>query len=210
LGYDRANSANWYEGKMARAPLEDYPVLFWLRDALEESRAVFEIGGHVGTAYYGFERLLRYPPGLDWTIWDVPSIVSAGRALALERGRTSLSFSEDHDAAPDAEVLLAAGSLQYIPTPRLETIVASRRGRLRHILLNLTPVYDGPEFVTLQNIGNVLCPYRVFNRVGLIGTLDELGYKLVDEWQKPRPFRIKFNADRSFDAYSGFYFRAID
>lgn len=206
VGYDVAGSVDWYSSKMSCAPLEDYPVMYWLRSAFADSSSIFEVGGHVGTAYYGFQGVLDYPDDLRWTIWDVPSIVAAGRDLAVRKG-SSLEFTEDPLGEPEANVLMAAGALQYIDQPRLEDFVATRAGHLRHVLINLTPVHDGPEFVTLQNIGPVVCPYRIFNRRQLIGKLEELGYCLVDSWEKPRPFRVEGRNDLAFDTYSGFYFR---
>ena len=34
----------------------------------------------------------------------------------------------------------------------------------RHILVNRTALWDGPDFFTLQSLGSVVCPYRVQNR----------------------------------------------
>jgi len=71
-------------------------------------------------------------------------------------------------------------------------------------------VYDGPSFVTLQNIGTVYCPYRVFSRREFVSSLEALDYELVDSWQKPRAFRVPGHPDKSFGAFSGFYFRQRD
>ena len=78
----------------------------------------------------------------------------------------------------------------------------------RHVLINVTPVYDGPAFVTVQNVSAVYCAYRIFNRQELVGSLESAGYRLVDSWAKPRRFRVPGHPDKSFDQYSGFYFRA--
>jgi len=209
LGYDAANSASWYAQKMQGVLPEDRRVVERLRAALGDSRTVLEIGGHVGTAFYGFQSELTYPTDLKWTIWDVPSICEAGRALARERGATALTFVPDPALAPPAEIVLAAGALQYVDTPQLETLLSGRRGEVRHLLINLLPAYDGPEFVTLQNIGSAFCPYRVFNRRALVEAMAGLGFELVEEWKKARAFSVRFHPERAFAAYSGFYFRAV-
>jgi putative methyltransferase (TIGR04325 family) len=208
LGYDEAGSADWYENKMSRLHLEDYPVAYWLREAFGAASHVFEIGGHVGTAYYGFQQVLRYPAGLEWTIWDVPSICEAGRALAARRQATNLQFTADPALASRAEILLAAGSLQYIDSPSLTTILRKRRGELRHVILNLLPAHSGASFVTLQNLGSAYAPYRVFNREELVAGVEREGFDLVDSWEKPRPFRLQFRHEVRFESYSGFYFVA--
>jgi putative methyltransferase (TIGR04325 family) len=208
VGYDAANSSKWYLSKLTGVSQEDYPVLFWLRSAFDDGRSVFEIGGHVGVAYYSFASLLVYPPDLIWTICDVPSIAEAGEALALERGRTNLRFVTSPTQVEGADIVLAAGALQYIDSPDLAGAIASFRRRPRHVLINTTPVYDGAAFITLQNIGSAYCPYRVFNRGEFVRSMETAGYLLVDSWRKERAFSVPGHPDKSFDHYSGFYFRS--
>jgi putative methyltransferase (TIGR04325 family) len=208
IGYDAAETTGWYAGKHNGIRLEDYPVVYWLRAAFADSRSVFEVGGHVGVAYYGYASVLEHPPDLRWTIMDVPSVNAAGERLARQRGRTNLEFVTDPTLAEGADVVLAAGSLQYVDRPTLPEIVTSLPVRPRHILLNNTPLYDGPDFVTIQNLGKAYCPYRVFNRTALVRSLEGLGYELVDRWVKPRRFRLRGHPERSFDHYSGMYLRA--
>lgn len=207
LGYDAANSADWYLNRHDSVRHEDYPVLFWMREAFEDSRSVFEIGGHVGVAYYGFEQVLTYPADLMWTICDVPSVVSAGEALALSRGRKSVRFVTNAGQVEGADIVLAAGALQYIDTPSLSETVASFRVRPKHVLVNTTPVYDGPAFITLQSIGSAYCAYRVFNHEEFVRSLTTIGYSLVSTWQQERAFRLPRHPEKAFNHYTGFYFR---
>lgn len=208
VGYNDADSATWYEGKLSKVSLEDYPALFWLQSAFKDSRSVFEIGGHIGVAYYGFSTVLPYPSDLGWCICDVPSIAEAGRVLAQKREAANLSFVTHPRESEGADILLAFGSLQYIESPTLAETIAGFRVRPRHIIINVTPVYDGPSFYTVQNIGSAHCAYHIFNRRDLVRSLDELGYSLIDHWQKPRAFSVLNHPDKAFDHYSGFYFRA--
>ena len=208
VGYDAANSSDWYLDKHNEVRLEDYPVLFWLRTAFEDSRSLFEIGGHVGVAYYGFAQVLTYPRDLTWTICDVPTVAAAGEALARERGRSNIRFVTSPAQVEGADIVLAAGALQYVETPSLAGTLAAFRARPKHVLVNTTPVYDGPSFITLQNIGPVYCPYRAFNRQEFVDSLQSLGYSLVSSWQKERVFRVPGHPERSFDHYTGFYFRS--
>ncbi len=208
LGYDAANSTNWYLSKLDSLALEDYPITYWLRSAFEDSRTVFEIGGHIGEAYYGFARIVPYPADHEWTICDVPSIAEAGAKLARERGNTNLRFVTDLSQTAGADILLACGALQYFEPSSLAPVIAPYRVRPKHILVNVTPVYDGPSFVTLQNIGSAYCPYRIFGRAEFVGALENLGYTLVDAWRKDRVLSIPGHPDKSLEHYSGFYFRA--
>ena len=207
LGYDAFDSSRWYLSKHTDVQLEDYPVLFWLRTAFEDGRSLFEIGGHTGVAYYGFAQVLSYPRDLVWTICDVPRVTAAGEALARERGRTNIRFVTSPTQIEGADIVLAAGALQYIESPDLAETIAGFRARPRHVLVNTTPVYDGPSLITLQNVGPAYCPYRAFNRQEFVGSLKNLGYSLVASWRKERAFRVPGHPDKSFDHYSGFYFR---
>jgi putative methyltransferase (TIGR04325 family) len=207
VGYNAADSADWYLKKLTEVQLVDYPVLYWLRSAFQDSRSLLEIGGHIGVAYYGFARVLKYPSDLTWTILDVPTIAAAGRRLAKERGRTNVRFVANLAETEGADILLAAGSLQYLDSPNLARTVAALRVRPKHLLVNSTPVYDGPAFFTLQNIGTAYCPYHIFNRAAFVASLEDMGYEHIDAWEKPRAFRLPFHLERSFATYSGFYFR---
>ena len=209
IGYDAADSATWYMSKLNTVLQEDYPILYWLRAAFEDSRSVFEIGGHVGVAYYGFAQVMSYPPDLTWTICDVPSVVKAGQALARERGRSNLQFVTSPSLSEGADVVLACGALQYVDSPSLAEAIAGFRVRPKHVLVNTTPVYDGPAFITLQNIGSAYCAYRIFNRKDFVRSLKNMGYELIATWQKERSLRIPRHPDRSFNHYTGFYFRSV-
>lgn len=208
LGYDQANTTTWYLNKHGSVLSEDYPALFWLQAAFRDSHSVFEIGGHLGVAYYGFAKILSYPPNLNWTICDVPKVAAAGEALARERGRTNLKFVTSSALTDGADIVLTCGALQYIDAPSLAETISSFRLRPRHLIINRIPVYDGAAFVTRQNIGSAYCPYRIFNRQEFVRSLETRGYSLIDSWQKERAFRIPRHPERAFDHYTGFYFRA--
>lgn len=207
-GYDAANAGNWYVDKLTCVQMEDYPVIYWLKSAFADSRSVFEIGGHVGVAYYGFSQILEYPRDLTWTIFDVPSVMAAGEALARERGQTNLHFAHAGlDAVNGADIVMAVGALQYLET-NLATILGGCQQLPKHLLINETPVYDGPKFITVQNVGSVYCAYRIFNRQEFLDSLEAMGYRLVHSWTKPRCLRVPGHPDKTLEHYSGFYFRA--
>jgi putative methyltransferase (TIGR04325 family) len=160
----------------------------------------------MGEAYYGFSTVLEYPKDMTWTVMDVPSIAKAGALLASREKRTNIHFISSLDGYPGADVLLSTGALQYLDT-HLSNALAGMQTRPKHVLINFIPVYDGPSFVTVQNIGTAYCAYRVFNRNEFVDSLRALGFALIDSWKKPRAFDVLDDPERSFKHYTGFYFR---
>jgi putative methyltransferase (TIGR04325 family) len=207
IGYDAPDPASMYRERMERAYPSDYPMLFWLREVLPESRRVFDLGGHVGVSVYAYARVLELSSDLRWTVCDVPSVVDAGAALARERGEPRLSFTTSFGQADDADVLIAAGSLQYIDEP-FDSLLGGLSRLPRHLLINKTPTHATREFVTLQNIGVAYCPYRVFERVTVSGSLFKLGYELVDTWENlDMGCYVPFRPDANPVTYVGHYLR---
>ncbi|MEP7346740.1 MAG: TIGR04325 family methyltransferase, partial [Gemmatimonadaceae bacterium] len=184
VGYDTPESATLYRDRCSRVYPSDYPMLFWMRDILPYCREVFDFGGHVGVTYYAYGSLLRYPADLRWTVSDVPKVIEAGSALARERGAAGLRFTSGFELASGTNLLIAAGSLQYVE-PRLDQLLGGLAALPAHILINKTPTHETRTFVTLQNIGVTYCPYLIFQREAIPRSLQALGYELVDTWQTP-------------------------
>lgn len=207
IGYDQPGPAAMYEERLERVFPADYPVLFWLSRILPNCRKVFDFGGHVGVAYYAYQRYLTFPEGLQWTVCDVPAVVAAGQALSRERGASGVHFTSRFEAAEGADLFFASGSLQYIEEP-----LAAQLSRLanppRELVVNLLPLTDGPRFATLQNIGPAFCPYAVFNRQKWIEDLQALGYRVVDRWDNAeKSCWIPAHRERSLSSYAGLYLR---
>lgn len=209
LGYDHVETGALYRDLMDDIRPKDYPALFWLREALVGATTVFDIGGHVGLAYYTFRRYVPYPPGLRWVVCDVPAVTEEGSALALARGEAGLAFTTDPAHASGADVLLAAGSLQYIDRP-LAVLLAEMANPPRHVIVNQMPTHRGREFVTLQNIGVAFCPYRIAGEDALPEALGNMGYELVARWDDPsRRTTLPYHPELSPIAYSGYYLRRL-
>jgi len=206
VGYDHAELAGMYRHRMEKANQSDYPVLFWLKDILDERSFVFDVGGHVGVAYHGWRNYLRYRPGMRWRVYDMPAIVKVGAELARERPSEGLSFTSDLADGRGCSILLAAGALQYAEDSLTE--VLRKVGSLpRHLILNKMPVYDGESFVTVQSTGRAFHAYRIYNRAELVAEVTALGYRVVDDWQnREQHCEIPFTRGRDIDAYSGYYF----
>lgn len=205
LGYDNPEAAAFYRERLGRVYPSDYPVLFWLGRALPLER-VFDFGGHVGVAYYAYDRYLSMSSVSEWTVCDLPAVCEAGRALATERGIEALKFTSDRAGGDGVDLFFASGSLQYLEIG-LPDLLRTYRQLPRRLLLNLLPVTDRETFYTVQSIGVAFCPYRIQARSTLLSGLSELGYTLEDSWENAeKSCRIPLHSSRSLDHYEGFLF----
>ncbi len=192
----------------------DYPVMWWLREAFAGGATlVFDIGGSVGVHYYAYREHLSYPESLTWTVREVPTLVRRGRELAAQQDAPGLTFTDTLDATDAAaDVWLSAGALQYVEgAASLGAWLAASRRPPAHVIVNKIPLYDGPAFVTVQNIGDgAFAPFHVYQRRRFISDVEFAGYRLVESWATPeRQFRLFDDPARSFGAYSGLYFARI-
>ena len=187
----------------------DYPVLFWLTSILAPDVRIFDFGGHVGVQFYGYQKYLTFPRGLRWRVCDVPAVVEQGRTLATSRGESErLTFTTSVSDADGFDVLIAAGSLQFVESPSFAQSLGQLRAPPPHLLLNKLPLGDGPAFVTLQNAGTAFVPQHVFERSAFIAGFTKLGYQLVNQWEdRVHSCQIPFHPDRSVPHYSGLYLR---
>lgn len=217
LGYDNADAAGMYLERIKRIYPSDYPVIFWLQKLFAQGQSsVFDLGGHIGIGYYGYQRYLDYPAKLRWTVSDVPAVMARGMEIARERDPAGrLGFNGDFAGAGGVDVLLALGVLQYLPDTLAQRLAALAQGGAplpRHIILNLTPLHvldnGGQDYFTLQSIGTAFCPYRIAAYAPFLEGLTRLGYQIVDRWQNPdKHCHIAFEPEHSLDVYHGFYLR---
>ncbi|MET3930388.1 putative methyltransferase (TIGR04325 family) [Lysobacter sp. OAE881] len=209
--YDQPSTTGMYMDRHRSIRVSDYPMVHWLSRLLAQGRhRIFDLGGHIGVTYYGFRRYVDYPATMEWRVHDVPAVMDAGRSWARENDPQGLlHFADDPDAASDHDVLITCGALQYLDYTLPELL-----GRLpsppTHVLVNLTPVHPRRGYVTLQNIGKAVLPYRVMAKPEFVAQMEELGYCLEDQWQsKERHLRVPFEPDCTLDHYAGFYFRRV-
>jgi len=205
FGYDNRQAAELYQ-QCLTPRWGDYALIYWLSRIIESGSELLDIGGNIGIAFYAFEKYLCYPPDFKWVVYDLPASVEAGKRFVKDRPREALEFTARLEDCPNPSILLASGALQYIDRP-LSGMLASFASRPKHVLVNKLPVYEGPAFVTLQDIGPSICPYRVFNRAEFIATLTSSGYDLVDQWNiGDLRCRVRLHPSRSA-SYSGMYFK---
>ncbi|MFO1405926.1 MAG: methyltransferase, TIGR04325 family [Steroidobacteraceae bacterium] len=205
LGYDHESAASMYRDRLDRVYPSDYAVLHWMEEAFKDGATrIFDLGGHVGVGYYAYQNYLKYPPGLQWQLFDMPAVLESAKELARERDhlRALVTTGRVEDAA-GADVLFSSGCLQY-----REDSLPELLGRLsplpRRIILNLIPLHPELEFWTVQSIGTAFCPYRIQRRSTFFQGLERVGYEVLDVWEnaEKRCF-VAFEPGHSFTGYTG-------
>lgn len=206
-GYDNQASAELYEERAHTIYINDYPVLYWLKQILNKSDIVFEIGGHIGVSFYSYDHFMNLDKDIHWTIQEVEHVANQGKKIANKKNETRLHFTHTFDALKDTKLVFASGSLQYIEEDILKLIHKANINP-EHILINMFPLNDKPDYYTINNIGTAFCPYKITNKDQFIQLMNENGYKLIDEWKNEDKYcTIPFSdPSYSLDHYHGFYF----
>lgn len=208
LGYDNEAAASMYRERTRQLFVSDYPVMLWMERLFRSgAKSVFDLGGHIGLAYYAFQKQLEYPAGLTWRVFDVPAVARAGEEWAAthDAGKC-LSFAAKPEEVDGADILLAAGALQYLDYTLAELLAPLAR-RPRHLIVTLLPVHPGESYFTVQNIGTAYCPYRISAEPAFVESLKALGYSQRDRWEDAnRTCRIPFHPGYSLDHYVGYCF----
>lgn len=207
-GYDNPAAAELYRERTRRVFLNDYPLMLWLSKLFDAGNtSVFDLGGHIGLAYYAYQRYLRYPEAIRWCVFDVPAVREAGMVWAAEHDALRrLTFAARKTEADGFDILFAAGSLQYLDYTLAELLQGLSQ-RPWHLLLNSVPIHTSASYFTVQNMGTACCPYRITAEREFVDGLKAMGYVLRDRWEnQQRSCVIPFHPDRSLDRYFGFYF----
>jgi putative methyltransferase (TIGR04325 family) len=209
IGHDHADLARQYQKNLdLRLESFDYPILFHFDRIVDGCRTVFDFGGNVGVHYLRYRRYLKLE-NVKWIVLDLPEITNAGREICAELPNISFISDITDLREPQIDILLASGSIQYLASPDLLLRKMIDNGtRPAHVLINRLPLYDGPQFVTLQNGGLAYYPQYVFNREKYINSIEDLDYELIDTWPDAADSCIvPFHPNRSVRAYTGLYFR---
>ncbi|HEY9064365.1 MAG TPA: methyltransferase, TIGR04325 family [Burkholderiaceae bacterium] len=205
LGYDHDDAAAMYRDRLNRVYPADYPMMVWLKNAFADgARSVYDLGGHIGIAYYAYQHIIEFPNDVSWTVHDVPAVLESGRREAQQRDPARrLSFSDRHDAASGVDVLFTAGCLQYLEDT-LAQRVAALQVKPTWLFVNLLPLHERRAYWTVQSIGTAFCPYRIQHTKTFFSDLQALGYDVLDTWENPeKECWIAFDPDHSLDRYHG-------
>jgi len=204
IGFDHAETAVFL-GQKARILASDYPVLFWLRQLIGPRTRIFDFGGYSGMTYRAYAPYLDFPDGLEWIVYDVPAVIAAARKRQAEAGSTEkhLRFTGDTEDADSADIFLASGSLHYCKR-NLSDYIRPLKTPPRYLLLSKLPLTAGPPFVTLQNMGPAIAPYKIFNADEFTEEIKSLGYSVLDSWSNPDvSCYIPFHPDHTVREFTG-------
>ncbi|WP_312364332.1 methyltransferase, TIGR04325 family [Ensifer sp.] len=206
-GYDHDEIAAVAFDKMCQVAPWDYPVLFWMRQVIDEIDGLVDAGGHMGTKYRAFRDLLALENSFRWVVYDLPAIVNAGRKRAEQDRLDSLHFVDRIADAGPVPLFLGSGLLQYLDV-QLSDLLGRMPALPRHLLLNKVALRKGSPVVTLERIGKAIVPYQMRNEEALLRDIQRLGYRLVDRWSIPSLSHvIETHPELGPSESAGFYFR---
>jgi putative methyltransferase (TIGR04325 family) len=187
----------------------DYPILLHLRNIAKAGMRLIDVGGSIGMAYYIALKYFPLPESFEWGIFDVPAVLEAAQEVALREGEKSkaLRFVPSLAESGPRDIFFTSGSLQLIEDS-LADMLEQLPDLPQHVLITRIPVWDRKAIFTLNDMGFSLAPYKIFNRQEFVQSVEQLGYKLVDEWTCPESnfFSIRFRPGSKIKAYRGFYF----
>jgi putative methyltransferase (TIGR04325 family) len=185
----------------------DYAALFHMRGLILDRAKIFDLGGNIGNLFYLYDQYLDLPADCTWLVFDLPVWVESGQNIAAKRGENRLRFTRIWEDAAGAELLIASGSLHSFDTP-LSQIVAMLPEKPSHILINRTPLIDGPTKATVQDGGICRVACVLYNKADFVTAFEAIGYEVVDSWKAwELSLEIVGKPEYSALPYSGFFFR---
>lgn len=187
----------------------DYAAFYYLRDLMPGIKKIFDLGGSVGNLYYCYRAYLTLAPDAIWTVYDLPENVQRGREMARERDAGNLQFTSDLQQADGADLFIVSGSLHYFDKP-LPEFIENIRQRPKYILVNRTPLTEGPEFAVVQDAGHVRVACKLYNRSKLIADFRRIGYDVLGEWQAAElGLTVLDRPSSSIGAYAGLWLERL-
>jgi putative methyltransferase (TIGR04325 family) len=185
----------------------DYAAFFHMRGLILDGAKILDFGGSIGNLFYLYDRYLNLPPDCIWLVFELPAWVELGQNVATKRGESRLRFTRKWEDATGAELLIASGSLRYFDTP-LSQMVSGLPEKPSHILINRTPLINGPTKATVQDGGTHRVGCVLYNRTEFVTAFEAIGYEVVDSW-KAWELSLKVVGKPEYSAlpYSGFFFR---
>jgi putative methyltransferase (TIGR04325 family) len=202
IDYMNATSAAAQEAR-----LSDYPALFHIRPLLPNIRRVFDLGGGVGSLLYCYSSHIDIPANVTWIVCELPRTREIGERIARERSERRLVFTDRFADAEGVDLFIACGSLHYFERP-LSHLIAELTEKPRHVVVNRTPLVDGPAVATVQDGDTYRLACMLYNRRDLIRSFEAIGFELVDEWRTTEySVIIPCYPDLSASTYCGMFFR---
>ena len=205
-GWDHDAAASLWLDRIAPVSLSTYPIFFWLGQVYRAADTLVDLGGSIGLTYYGYRGYASLPERAHWTVVEVPAIAAQGLQVALREKASDLTFLDSLAKLTHCDILLAAGTLQYMNLSS-PGILESLPCKPRHVLLNKVPVAPQDDCWTLQNYGPAVTPLRLFNERKLLDYYADHGYRLRDRWVvQDLSCPIPFHPERFIKEFAGFHF----
>lgn len=191
----------------------DYPILLHLGHLLRAGSRVIDFGGNIGMACYLADRYLKLPSPCSWVICDLPAMIAAARQVAQrERTLTNiLEYATDIEDAGECDVFFSSGTLHHLDVA-LTDLLRKLPALPRSVLVNRIPVWERSAITTVAVHFDTKCatPARIFNRAQFTSAMEQLGYRLMDDWECPESsMSVRFHPRIRLNAYHGFYFSRI-
>lgn len=184
-GYDHPEVTNLHFARMCEVAPWDAPVVAALRTRLATHRNILDLGGHLGTKFRAFRPLLPEIAHRQWTVWELPSMVTAGTQRAREELLDALAFTSDlSTVSADHDIVLASGILQYLEGCLADTI-RDLEVLPRTLIVNKLAVTDRRPYFMLENLGHSAVPYHVRCESDVVAALEALGFAVVERWVVP-------------------------
>jgi putative methyltransferase (TIGR04325 family) len=208
IGFNIPEIATSFSERVSKINSYDYPMIFWLQSVLKNNSIVLDFGGNIGVHFYSYQKYILFPNGINWVVCEVQEVAKIGRSLAKKKMEDRLLFIDSIDKVEKFDVLISSGTLQYIEEKNIKKTLQLHKHKPKYLLLNKLPLYDGPEFVTLQNAGCTFVAQHVFNKSNYIKTINDMNYELVDQWTiHDLACYIPFYPNNSFQKYTGMVFK---
>ncbi|MFM0504634.1 methyltransferase, TIGR04325 family [Paraburkholderia caffeinilytica] len=183
----------------------DYAAFYYLRDRIPYIKRIFDMGGSVGNLCYCYSDYLPLGTDAIWTVYDLPENVRLGREMASDRNARNLQFTDDPQKADGADLLIVSGALHYFDKP-LPEFIENIKQRPKYILINRTPLTEGPEFAVVQDAGNIRVACKLYNRSKLIADFKRMGYGVLGEWHAAElRLTVLDRPSSSVSAYTGLW-----
>ena len=151
---------------------------------------VLDFGGAVGGYYFHLKDRFDEPSvRLRWNVCELPDMVARCKPLFADG---QLDYIDDLDKVPDgaADVVLASGSLQYVPDP--EAFLRKLARKADSLIIHRIQMHDGArDRVAIQRVDKkmygrpVSFPIFLFSESKMLGLLRELGFEIELRWLLP-------------------------
>jgi putative methyltransferase (TIGR04325 family) len=186
----------------------DYAVLCWFLKIDAERLRIFDYGGNVGNLYYSYMPYLKSQRTVEWTVFDIPSVVEKGKTIAAKNNASGLTFANSASSISRPHVLLLSGAFHYWEGS-VQGFLEQFAGAPEYIFVNRSPVHETRQsFVTVQRTQTCAFPCVVRNAAEMISEFARMGYVMVDRWNALElALRLPLFPEWSVGSYSGFYFR---